>query len=415
MEYIFSKRTLKINPSLIGQMSIWANEVEGVEKSFGQGIPSENLPDSLKVKLIEAIKEKGSINKYTLKSGMPELKKQIALDINKRKITDDITEKEIGLTAGCIGALFSAILAIVKRGDEVVIFSPAYPPHIEIVKIAEGKPVFVSLLEKENWRPDLGKLEKSITKKTKMLIICNPSNPTGFVFSREELKEIIKITSKKNIFLVSDETYDFLTYEGSVHHSLLSFPESRERAITCFSFSKRFFMTGFRVGFVVSRKGILEEILKIHDQSNICVSTLSQYAALFAFQPNIRKDFEDLHKNFIRKRELTLKRIKKLSRFFEWQPPKGAYYIFPKIKFSNLQKKISPALERKIEGRFRKIKKELQTPDFKFCLELLFGAKVLTIPGIIFGPHGKGHIRISFGGSIEKINESFDRIERYLK
>lgn len=416
MDYIFSKRVLNINPSLIGQLSIWANKVKGVNKSFGQGIPSEDLPNSFKEKLVGIIKTKDEINKYTLKSGLAELREEIVKDIKRRRLAEDISIGEIGITAGCIGALFSTILTLVEKGDEVIIFSPAYPPHIEIVKAAEGRPIFVPLIEKENWKPDIEKLENSITKKTKAVIICNPSNPTGYVFSREELKKLIKITSKKNIFIISDETYDFLTYGKIVHHSLLSFKEAKDRIISCFGFSKRFFMTGFRIGFVVANEKIINQIFKIHNHSNICVSSFSQFAAFYALQDEFHKDFEILQKNFLQKREIAVERMDKLPKFFKYQPPQGAYYLFPEIKFQNFRKrKISEYLKAKIREKMKSIDGKLKSPDFEFCLELLYGAKVLTIPGIIFGPQGKNHLRISFGGKIEQINDGFDRIEEYLK
>lgn len=381
-----AKRVREIEVSLIRYMPVLAAKVpEAV--SLGQGIPSFELPECIREKLIEALRTEKDINKYSLEPGMPILRKEIAKYLEKNKGIKVDPEKELCITHGAIGGLFCAISAIIEQGEEVIFLDPAYEPHIEQVKFAEGKPVFVPLIEKEGWRVDFEAIRTAITKRTKAIIICDPSNPTGGVLTREELEKVAELATAKGIFIITDETYDFLTYDDKEHFSLLSLPEVRDQLIACFSFSKKYAMTGFRVGYVWAPESIMNQILKVHDESSICAPTPSQYAALFAL--TAPQDFvEGFKKEFARRRKLICQRLDGLAELFEYQKPMGAYYVLPKVKLP--------------------IKSE------DFSRELLYEAKVITIPGVAFGPSGEGHIRLSFAGEEEEIDEAFDRIERYV-
>ncbi len=399
----FSKRVKDIEISLIRYMPVLASKVPDAV-SLGQGMPSFELPEEIKEKLIEALRTIKDINKYSLEPGLPILKEEVTKYLEKTKNVKINPEKEICITKGAIGGLFCTISSLIEKGDEVIILTPAYEPHIEQVKFAEGKPIFVPLIEKLGWRPNFDAIESSITKKTKAIIICDPSNPTGGVFEKEDLKKIADLANKFDLFIITDETYDFLTYdekdynppttsshsslrsERAPHFSLLSFPEVRDRLIACFSFSKKYAMTGFRVGYVVSPENIMNQILKVHDESTICAPTISQYAALFALTSpqNFVQKFKE---EFQKRRDLICQRLNQLKDLFEYQKPKGAYYIFPKLKLP------------------------IKSKDFS--LKLLYETKVITIPGIAFGPSGEGHIRLSFAGKEEDINEAFNRIEKF--
>ena len=383
----FSTRVKNIEVSLIRQMPVWAAKVPNVV-SLGQGIPSFDLPEYIREKLIEALKSHKDINKYSLQPGMPVLKEEVAKYLTTTRGVKINPEKEICITKGAIGGLFCAISALVEKGEEVIFLDPAYESHFEQVKFAEGKPVFVPLIEEEGWRPDIKAIENAITEKTKAIVICNPSNPTGGVLEKEDLEKIAKLALQYDLFLITDETYDFLIYDNKKHFSLLSLPEIQDRIIACFSFSKKYALTGFRVGYVYAKENILNQILKIHDESTICAPTISQYAALFALTGP--QDYvEGFKKEFTKRRELMCQRLEKLPELFEYQKPMGAYYILPKIKLS------------------------LKSKDFS--LKLLYKAGIITIPGIAFGPSGEGHIRLSFAGEEKGINEAFDRIEKCWK
>lgn len=381
----FAKRVKGIGVSLIRQMPLWASGIPNAV-SLGQGIPSFPLPQYIQEKLREAIVLEKDINKYSLQPGMPMLKKAIAKYLEQAENVKADPEKEILVTGGAISALFCAISSVVEQDDEVILLEPAYEPHIEQVKFAQGVPVLVPLLESEGWKPDFSAMRTAITKKTKAIIVCDPANPTGAAFLKEDLVKIAELAKEHDLFLITDETYDFLVYEGREHTSLLSFPEIQERIIACFSFSKKYAMTGFRVGYVYAKENTLKEISKVHDESSICAPTISQYAALFALTGP--QDYvEVFRKEFAKRRELICKKLDGVSDIFEYQKPMGAYYVFPKLK--------------------------LKMKSLDFSLKLLKEAGVITIPGVSFGPAGEGHIRLSFAGEEQIINEAFDRIEKY--
>jgi len=381
----FAKRVKDIEVSLIRYMPVLASKVPDAV-SLGQGIPSFELPEYIREKLIEALRTQKDINKYSLEPGLPILKEEVAKHLERAYSLKVNPEKELCITKGAIGGLFCVITTIVERGDEVILLSPAYEPYIHQIKFAEGKPIFVPLIEQKGWRPDFEAIKAAFTKKTKAIIICDPSNPTSSILEKEDLEKIAELAKEYDLFIITDETYDFLTYEGKEHFSLLSIPEIRDRTIACFSFSKKYAMTGFRVGYVIAPEKILNEILKVHDESTICAPTPSQYAALFALTGP--QDYvESFKEEFSKRRELICQRLDRLKDLFEYQKPMGAYYVFPRVK--------------------------LKMKSLEFSKKLLYEAGVITIPGTAFGPSGEGHIRLSFAGEESEIKEAFDRIEKY--
>lgn len=383
----FAKRVKDIRVSLIREMSVRASKVPGAV-SLGQGIPYFDLPVKIQQKLAKALREKKDINKYSLESGMSELREAIVKDLKKTYGRKVDAEKELCVTKGAMSALFCTISALIEKGEEVIILTPAYEPHIELVKFAEAKPVFAPLVENKGWEPDIEMIKRKITKKTKAIIICDPSNPTGTCFEKNSLIALAKLALANDLYIITDETYDYLTYDGRDHYSLLSYPPIKNRLISCFSFSKKYVMTGFRVGYVVATERVMKEILKVHDESTICAATPCQYAALFSLLE--LSDFvEKSKKEFSKRRDLICKRLDRASWLFEYQKPKGAYYVFPKVKLP--------------------LKSEV------LSLKLLKEAKVVTIPGIAFGPSGENHLRLSFAGTVKDINLAFDRIEKYAR
>ncbi len=391
-----SKRVANISISAIKKMPILAEKISGCV-SLGQGIPSFPTPRFIRNGVIKALQKEDFIGKYSLQPGIPQLKKEIAkLLIREKNIPAIDPEKEIFVSCGAMEALACAISCLIEKGDEAILFSPTYTSYIEQVIFCEGKPVFVPFLETKEWKLDINSLKKAITKKTKVIIFSNPVNPTGYVFPEEELREIAKIAKENNLYIVADETYDFLTYDSNPIFSLLSIPDMRDKVIGVFSFSKMFCMTGWRVGYMIASPKIISQVLKVHDAFTICAPTISQYAALVGLlQTNGKtgkgdKCIQKLKLALLKRRDLMCKRLDSLSDFFEYIKPAGAYYIFPKMKNSKMDSKT-------------------------LALELLEKAKVITIPGVAFGPQGEGHLRMSFGGSEEIINEAFDRIGRYYE
>jgi aminotransferase len=221
-------------------------------------------------------------------------------------------------------------------------------------------------------------------------------NPTGAVFSEEDVRGIARLALEKDLFVIADEAYDFLVYDNLSHVSFASIPELKSRLIAAFSFSKMYCMTGWRVGFMYASPKIIEQVLKVHDAFAICAPTISQYAALAALRATNGRDgdgdmfIDKLVDALDARRKLTCRRLDKLGSLFSYQRPMGAYYVFPRI-----------------EGPTMK--------SMELSLRLLYEAKVICIPGNGFGPSGEGHIRLSFGGTENEINEAFDRIEEWAR
>lgn len=390
-----SKRVGQISVSAIKQMPVLASKVPGAI-SLGQGIPSFATPSFITEAVIRALREDESIGKYSLQPGIPELKTEIAWHLLRTKGVPVDPETELFVSCGAMEALAASVAALVERGDEVLIPSPNYASHIEQILFAEGVPVFVPMREEDGWKLDIDGFRRAITPRTKAILICNPMNPTGTVFPEDEVRAIADLAIEKDLFVIADEAYDFLVYDGLRHASFVSIPELKQRLVAAFSFSKIYCMTGWRVGYLYAPSYLVDQVLKVHDAFAICAPTVSQYAALAALRATNGKDGEgdrfiaELVAALDARRKLTCNRLDRLVSLFSYQRPRGAYYVFPSI------------LPRGIKS-------------IDLALRLLYEAKVISVPGSAFGPTGEGHLRLSFGGTEEQINSGFDRIEAWVE
>ncbi|MDO8435817.1 MAG: pyridoxal phosphate-dependent aminotransferase, partial [bacterium] len=391
-----SKRAQRIVISPIKEMSLLADSLQ--EKtgadiiSFGQGIPYFDTPKYIKDGIRKSLNEI-STAKYTLEPGITELRELIAKDLKKRKGVKSIRpKKEIMVTVGCQEAVACSLTSVIDEGDEVLLFSPCYASHIQQVLQFGGIPKFVFLKEKNGWSIDFEALKNSVSKKTKAILFSNPSNPTGSVLTMEETVKLVEFAIKNDLIIIADETYDFLVYDGIKHISLASFEKAKDRIILCGGFSKRFAMTGYRVGFAYADAGIIDHMLKVHDALAICAPAISQKAAIFALK-EVKKSIVSVSEfvgRLSRNRELMCKELDRLKNVFEYQKPKGAYYIFVKYKKPKIN-------------------------SFELALKILKEAKVITIPGAAFGPSGEGYLRFSFACSSREIEEGFKRLEKWSK
>lgn len=392
-----SRRVSQITVSAIKQMPILASKVPGCV-SLGQGIPSPNTPLFIREAVIKALQDdESTIGKYSLQPGLPRLKRLIADDLMRTRNLNSIdAESEIFVSCGGMEALAAAVSTICDRGDEIILNSPSYSSHIEQILFAEGTPKFVPLQEGATWSLNPDALRQAITEKTKALILCSPSNPTGAVFSESELREIAKIVAEHDLYVILDETYDFLVFDEKPYFSLLSIPELKGKVIACCSFSKRFCMTGWRVGYMYAPERIIKQVLKVHDAFAICAPTISQFAAAAALEGTNGVDgpgdvsVKELLATMTRRRDLVCSRLDRLSDVFSYAKPQGGYYVFPRY---NLNRSMD---------------------SMEFALKILNEAKVITVPGNAFGPTGEGHIRMSFGAEEFELIEAFDRLERFL-
>lgn len=386
-------RTKDLKLSIIKQIELRASKYTDVV-SLAQGIPNFDTPQSIKGRVENALR-RGAVAKYSLSPGLPELREQIEISLARENMFYD-WEKEILVTAGSIEGITATILAITESGDEIIIPEPTYTSYREVIILAGCKPVFVPLDEERGWAFDLEKYEKAITPKTKAIFYCNPNNPTGTIYSKEQLSGLAELAKKHNLFLISDEVYKDFIYTNDKERifSLAEIPELRKKVIRIFSFSKAYALTGWRVGYVHSDESIIKEIVKVHDCLVTCAPTISQYAALGALEMG-DSDLEYFTKEFQKRRDLICDRLDNLGHVFSYVRPNSAYYVFPKINVQYL------------EGK--------KDPSWDFALEILDKAQVAVVPGFAFGPNGEGHLRISFGRSEDDINKAFDRLDRYFK
>jgi aminotransferase len=383
-----SSRARKMVVSPIKEMAFLAEDVEGVV-SAGWGIPSFETPAHIREAVQRSLIDDASIGKYSPIRGLRELRSALAARFERQWEVQLDPEHEIVMTVGAMEAVFITLLTIINPGDEVIITSPGFASHTEQALLAGGRPVYVELEEEAGWRLRVERVEEAISSRTKAMILTNPMNPTGTVFNEPELRAVAELAIKHSFYIITDETYNFLVYDNKPLFSLFCIPALRYNLIGCYTFSKEYAMTGWRVGYLCAEAGLVHEILKVHDASVVSAPRISQIAALAALQgpQDCVQYFRD---ELARRRELMCSRLDRLSSLFEYYKPEGSYYIFPRIKLPGVD-----ALE--------------------FAVKLLNEAKVVTVPGDAFGPSGKQHLRFCFAIETDEIIEAFDRLERFVK
>lgn len=379
-KYLKEALTLKINER--------AHQLKKEGKDiffFSIGEPDFNTPDYIKEKGIEAITQ--NFTKYTPGAGIKTLREAISRDI-KERLGIDYKPEEIVVTVGGKFAISAAILAICDKGEEILIPAPYFPSYKEMIYISGGIPKLIKLKESDGFvlKPDA--LEKAITKKTKGLILNSPHNPTGAAYSKEELYEISKIALKKDIFIISDEVYSQLLFDGLKHISICSFKEAFSRTFLIDSFSKSYSMTGWRVGFCAAPLKLSKAISSIQSHMNSSTSSISQYASLYALK--MEKDkIKNMVKSFEERRNIMLEELKKIPKI-SFVTPKGAFYVFVNVKNYLKRNKSS----------------------FDLSYYLLEKKGVATMPGSSFGM--EGYIRLSFAISVEDIIAGIKKLKEGL-
>lgn len=379
-----SNRVSQIPKSAIHEMTRLSKEVDDVA-FLSWAKPTSGTPDHIKESVIAAIKS-GYVDGYSENAGIVKLREAI---VRKLKSDNNIEANisQILLTVGAIEGLSSAIMAVIDPGDEVLLFSPTYSTHIRQVVIASGKPVLVPTNEKEGFTLDFDAIKKAITSKTKAIICCSPNNPTGTVFSEQELRKLASLALKHNLIIITDEAYEYFIFDDHKHFSIASIPEMKEHVISCYTFTKTYAMTGWRIGYLHASESLIPQITKAHIPFAICAPVVSQYAALAALEgtQNCVSEFKE---HYRLARNLMCERLDQLDSIFSYHKPEGSYLMFPKILLE--------------EGK----------DSMSFCKNLLKKGKVSTTPGIAFGLTGESHLRLSFCVSFDEINKAFDRIEK---
>ena len=386
--YRFTQRITNVPNSGIGFMMRYASKYQDV-LSLGQGTPLFPTPSFIYDELYKRSKTDSELGMYSSIKIEKPFKELLAREMNKQYgFTPDL--QEIYLTVGGIGALFSTMMTFLEKGDEIIYFDPSYPLHLSQIHLTQARPVFVSFNEKNKWSLDLDKLKKSVSKKTKAIVLTNPNNPTGTVLDEKEVKELAKIILDNNLILILDEAYDFLTYEKPLF-SPMKIPELRNNIVLCKSFSKEYAMTGWRIGYLWANKEIVQKINDVHLYFSISPSTPSIVAATIALSDERgEKAMMQFKQKFTESRTAICERLDKLSKLFYYHRPQGAYYAFPKYLNFNLS-------------------------SFDFAKLLVDEAKVITIPGSTMGPSGENHLRMSFAANSALIHKTFDRIDKFAK
>jgi aminotransferase len=384
---ILSEKAKLTRPSAIHGMSALAARLpDSVALSWAR--PDAPTPQHINDAAIRAINS-GLVSKYSPPPGVPKLREEITKKLQKDNgIEADV--QEILITTGSIEGAFAAVLVLIDPGDEVLMPSPNYSTHALMVKMASGVPVYFPTVEEEGFRLDFDALEKAITDKTKMILYCNPCNPTGAVFPEEDLRKLADIALRNNLWIVADEAYEQFVFDGRDHFCIGSIPEMKGRVIENFTFTKTYAMTGWRIGFNYASKELIEEVIKAHTPMTICAPVVSQYAALEALR-GPQDCIREFHSHYLEWRDLMCDRLDNLPSVFSYQKPLGSYNMFPKIVADGGDDSVG------------------------FCMKLLKEAKVATTPGKPFGPTGEGHLRMSFCSSREVINEAFDRMDEYFR
>jgi len=379
-----SSRTSSTKSSAIRRMLELSTGMENVVH-LEQGEPDFTTPSHILDAAMEAMKK--GFTHYTDVNGTLELRQAMAEKLEKENGIVADPETEVTVTSGSQEAMFIAALGFLNPGDEALIFDPYYPAYFEDTLLAEAVPITVPLNDDEDYHVDMEALDGKMTKKTKMVWLCNPSNPTGHVFSKDDLETIAEVARKHKLLVFVDEIYEKLVYDDSKHISLGSLPGMESTTITVNGFSKAYAMTGWRIGCVVAEKKLSATMRKLHYHTTLCPNAISQKAALAALTGS-QDCVQEMVKEYDRRRKLVINELDGIESLPYFRP-EGAFYVFP--NFSSFEES-----------------------DEVIALRLLKKAGVVTVPGSGFGKAGEGHLRISYSVSYEQLKEGMKRIKDCL-
>ena len=392
---ILSESLSRIKPSPTMAVVKKATELKSAGKdiiSLGAGEPDFDTPENIKLAAIQAIKD--GKTKYTVVDGTIELKRAV---IGKFKRENNLIYNEKQVTVGVGGkhVIFNAILATINPGDEVLIPAPYWVSYPDIVLLAGGTPIIVECEESSDFKILPDQIEKNITKNTKWIILNSPSNPTGSVYSEQELKDIGDVLKKfPNVHIMSDDIYEHVLYTDNKFFTIAQIPELFSRTLTINGLSKSYAMTGWRVGYAGGPENIIQGIAKIQSQSTTNTSSISQAAAEEAL--NGTQDFiKPRSEAFKERRDFVVNKLNSIKGL-SCKKPEGAFYVFPNCK--------------DCIGKKDAAKKKILN-DTDFVTSLLENTGVAVVQGSAFGK--EGYFRISYATSIENLSKALDKIEIY--
>ncbi|GAB3056719.1 aminotransferase class I/II-fold pyridoxal phosphate-dependent enzyme [Salinicoccus sesuvii] len=362
----------------------FANRVDefpdAVDLTLGQ--PDFETPQPIKSAAIEAINTQSM--KYSHNTGLFELRETISQYYREKYNAEYDPNGEVLVTVGGSEGIDAILRAILDPGDEVLMPAPTYLGYEPIVELSGGVTKFVDMTETDFIAtPEL--IESNITNRTKAIILNYPTNPTGVTYTKAQMDALVEVFRQHDIFIITDEIYAENTLQGE-HISLSSYTDIKEKVLVVNGLSKSHAMTGWRIGYVVGDKAIMEDITAVHLYNTICAAIPSQYAAIEALKHQ-RNVPSEMNEAYVERRDYIYGRL--IDMGLEVSKPTGAFYIFPSIR-------------------------KYETDSFKFATDLLESVQLAVVPGRSFSEYGEGHIRLSFACSMEELIEAADRLEKYI-
>ncbi len=389
MNVKLAKRMDSLSPSMTMAISALAADLKASGKdilSFSAGEPDFGTPIAIKDAAVEALEKE--LTKYTAVAGTNEVKTAIA---NKLKRDNNLSYEpsDIMTNVGAKHGLFNIFQALIDEGDEVIIPAPYWVTYPELVKYSEGIPVAITTDDSTQFKITPEQLQNAITPKTKMLILTTPSNPTGSVYSKDELTQLAKVLEGTDIWVVSDEMYEKLVYDGLKFTATASINDDMfKRTITVNGLSKATAMTGWRFGYLATpNKEVIKAMTKLQSQSTSNINTLTQHASITALEGKVDDVIEMMRGEFEKRRDLACELINKIEGLSVVKP-QGAFYLYINIK-------------------------NITTNSMEFSTKLLEDAGVAVVPGIAFGLDG--YFRFSFATDVETIKQGISRIADFVK
>lgn len=382
-----SERERDLPSTIIEKLTRLASEsTETLSLSIGE--PDFDMPRPLvgELKRIVRKHKKNKLNHYTSGQGIPELREALAQKLHKEnKIRT--SAKEILVTAGSQQALFAGFLSALDPSEEVILSNPGYLGYTPAIELVNGVPRYIPLKEEEKWviNPDL--IRKAINKKTRIILLNTPSNPTGTVLSKKILEEIADIAVDKDLYIFSDEAYEKLIYDEKKHISMGSLNGMKNYTLSFYTFSKSYALCGFRLGYVQGPENMIQAMEKSTHYMSLCAPHISQLLGIKALEMH-PKYTERMRKEYDRRRVYLVQRLQAMG--LPTMKAEGAFYAFANIQSTRMK-------------------------SLAFTEKLLKEAKVAVVPGTEFGSFGEGYIRLSYASKYTKIIQAMDRLERFLK
>ena len=382
-----ASRVSELTPSLTLAIDSKAKAMraEGIDVySFGAGEPDFDTPEHIKAAAIEALN--AGFTKYTPSSGMPELRAAISEKF-KRDNGLDYKPSEIIVSNGAKQSCYNAIMAVCGEGDEVIIPAPYWLSYPDMVRLAGAEPVIVQTTQENDWKMTPAQFEEAMSPRTKMVIINSPGNPTGSVYTKEELRALVEVAADEEIMILSDEIYESLTYDGAEHVSVASLtPEAKDLTITVNGFSKAYAMTGWRLGYLGAPEKIAKAIDSMQSHSTSGPCSFAQKGGLAAITGS-QQCVADMREEFNIRREYMFERLSAIHNVTAVKP-KGAFYMLANIS-------------------------KLGMTSTNFADRLLSKANVAVVPGIAFGDDRV--VRLSYATGLDVIKPGLDRFEDFCK